>query len=571
MLLLLAVLGLLCLCSSYSNAQTASTTSGTTTDILILGDGWTGNLSQCTYGVDCWAGQTDNGDVHSGAGAGGVQGTFYFSGTEQTITNTIALSIALQAAGIQVDGYNYKWVYKNGNAHYYQQQGDPDDLEIVVNVYDDSGKLFKSYTYDYSGTFTGWVEDTGTETFNTPYLDPSMFGNVEVMVTGKDIAGWSGYYGPEFRWEESEITVNYSANPCYQNQLYDATCPGYAQALFDQQCAANALYDPTCKGYTAAYLNQQCTANPLYDASCSGYESAYLIQQCTADPLYDTSCEGYEAAQCDYDPLYSVTCTGYQQAYYEQQCSFDPQYDKGCNGYLAELDFDVDAENLDYDTTTSSPAYVVEGQPNVYETNNLPLFEPVYEQDSVQQEPEMLDLDSAMLELEDEIEAEIAQLESEAVEEEEIEDDIEAEIAALEETETEEVVLTPGGEEIVEDDIEAEIASLEESAEEQESPEKTSTISTKQDKMKELIAKKAVQTTKELEEAVTLEQTINIQRRLLALISYVPEFKQYYPKEVNQVAFYPPKPTVDHSYSRWFLNDPKYSQLENLQYSQQLK
>ena len=89
--------------------------------------------------------------------------------------------------------------------------------------------------------------------------------------------------------------------------------------------------------------------------------------------------------------------------------------------------------------------------------------------------------------------------------------------------------------------------------------------------MKELIAKKAVQTTKELEEAVTLEQTINIQRRLLALISYVPEFKQYYPKEVNQVAFYPPKPTVDHSYSRWFLNDPKYSQLENLQYSQQLK
>ena len=550
------VLGLLCLCSSYSNAQTVYTKD----QLDPSAQNWSGQ-----YGTGYWQGQggPDPNRLPDDTG-------FVWSSGSNVISTTIAINQALKNAGVQVNGYTYKWKVKNGNGNLFGNQPGTDDFIITVDVYDSNGNIYSTYQYDYSYQHN-WTTHTGSETFVDPFLPPSYFSDIIVSAQGSDSAGWQGHYGPEFNVTDSELDITFSTNPCYQNPLYDPQCQGYAQALFDQQCATNALYDPSCPGYAAAYLIQQCAANPIYDASCSGYESAYLIQQCTADPLYDTSCEGHEAAQCDYDPLYSVTCIGYQQAYYEQQCSFDPQYDEGCNGYLAELDFDVDAENLDYDTTINSPAYVVEGQPNVYETNNLPLFEPVYEQDSVQQEPEMLDLDSAMLELEDDIEAEIAQLESESVDEEEIEDDIEAEIAALEETETEEVVLTPGGEEIVEDDIEAEIASLEESAEEPENTEKTSTISTKQDKMKELIAKKAVQTTKELEEAITLEQTIDIQRRLLALISYVPEFKQYYPKEVNQVAFYPPKPTVDHSYSRWFLNDPKYSQLENLQYSQQLK
>ena len=82
-----------------------------------------------------------------------------------------------------------------------------------------------------------------------------------------------------------------------------------------------------------------------------------------------------------------------------------------------------------------------------------------------------------------------------------------------------------------------------------------------------LIAAKANQATKELEEAVTLEQQMNIQRRILALISFVPDFKdEYTEKEVTQVNFYPPKPVVDHAYARWFLNDPTYEAMEDLQY-----
>jgi hypothetical protein len=39
----------------------------------------------------------------------------------------------------------------------------------------------------------------------------------------------------------------------------------------------NALYDPSCPGYAQAYFNQQCSLNPLYDRRCSGYNEAYAL------------------------------------------------------------------------------------------------------------------------------------------------------------------------------------------------------------------------------------------------------------------------------------------------------
>ena len=89
----------------------------------------------------------------------------------------------------------------------------------------------------------------------------------------------------------------------------------------------------------------------------------------------------------------------------------------------------------------------------------------------------------------------------------------------------------------------------------------------KREKLKLLIAMKAIEAVKELEAAVTLEQQMNIQRRLLALISFVPDFKDYNEEEILDLAnFYPPKPTVDHAFARWFLNDPKFSTMTDLQY-----
>ena len=126
--------------------------------------------------------------------------TYYWSGTQQTLSNTIAINQALQASGVQVDGFEYEWVYKNGNANWFSGQpggGAVDPFEIVVNVYD--ATVIYSKVTNMTLVITNWRTVTGTETFNQNYLTPSYFGNVVVEVTGVDIAGQAGYWGPEFK------------------------------------------------------------------------------------------------------------------------------------------------------------------------------------------------------------------------------------------------------------------------------------------------------------------------------------------------------------------------------------
>ncbi len=616
---------LLCF-SSYSNAQSVSVPSGQTGNILIIGNGWTGNFSTCTHNVNCWAGSSDGGDIHNApTGTTGNGSTFYWSGTQNTLSNTIAINTALAQAGIQVDGFDYEWVFKNGNANWFSGQpggGGVDPFEIVVNVYDSNGNLFKTYRYDYGTSFANWTYDTGTETFGTNYLDPSFFGNVEVLVTGKDIAGQAGYWGPEFRADESGLYVNYSANLCYNNPLHDPTCSGYANALFQQQCTANPLFDPACPGYSNAYLTQQCSANPLYDPACPGYANAYYNQQCTLDPLYDSGCTGYQTAylnqqcsldplydpqctgysaayllqQCDLDPLYDITCIGYQQAYVEKQCESDPLYDVTCIGYNEAIalqdtteeyvdDGIVDTE-IDIVGTT-----IVEGIPNVMSLPELPVIEIFELEDTIVKEDYDI-VEGDALAMEDDIEKEIAELER-AEEEEIIEEENVSNPFEKERDETED---TPGdrdgsvggqGETTSEDDIEKEIAELEEieitddgsdeeladgdtvPSEEIDEPEKKKVVkkkSTKEQKIRMLLAQKAIELTKKVEESVSIEQQMLVQRQLLALISYVPGF-DYNEKRLPQVNFYPPKPVVDHAYARWFLNDPRFGEMEDLQYN----
>lgn len=610
--------------SSYCNAQVSTgPPTGQSGDILVLGNGWTGTISQCTHNVNCWAGSTDTGDIHHGNDVSqGMGNTYYWSGTQQTLTNTIAINTALAAAGIQVDGFDYEWVYKNGNANWFSGQpggGGVDPLEIVVNVYDSNGNLFKSYKYDYGQNFSNWTTVTGTETFGTNYLSPTYFGNVEVQVTAQDIANQAGYWGPEFRADQSHLYVNYSVNPCHSNPLHDPACPGYANALFQQQCTANPLFDASCPGYTAAYFTQQCNINQLYDQACPGYAAAYLKQQCFIDPLYDSSCPGYSTAyqnqQCTNDPtsdptcpdyyiamckadaLFDMGCIGYDIAYFDQQCSLDAQYDQTCPGYVDLSGNDSDVAILD---PIVDDVITVEPELDFYEPE-IPVYTQTYTEEIVEVEPEAIEIDEYQQVLEDDIEREIAELENEG-DAMNMEDDIENEIAQLEDSTSSENDFddptNAGGKKVMEDDIEKEIAELEQESDTNEG-DSESTLEdgvqvagsdarpdnmdnsvksskrkdvpnpdvSKRQKIKWLIAQKAIEATKELENAVTLEQQMNIQRRLLALISFVPDFSDYGEKEnVNQVNFYPPKPTVDHAYARWFLNDPNFGAMENLQY-----
>ena len=297
---LLAALVLVCYFSFYSNADTTSNL------LDPSAQNWSG-----TYGTGYWAGTGGPAPNRLPSDRG-----FIWGSADSLVSTTIAINTALQQAGIQVNGFNYKWRIKNANTTS-KTQTQVDPLKITVDVLKADGSVYASYEYDY-GFRQGWSDRTGSETFTDNYLDPSFFGNINIGVQAKDADGSTGHYGPEFNTLRSEFNLTYSSNPCYSNALYDVACPGYATAYFNQQCTANPLYNSGCSGYAAAYLTQQCSSNPLYSTSCSGYSTAYYNQQCENNPLYD------------------VTCDGYAEAYYKQQCTFNPQYDKNCEGYMAE-------------------------------------------------------------------------------------------------------------------------------------------------------------------------------------------------------------------------------------------
>ena len=576
---LLAALVLVC-CSFSSNAQT-------TGDLLDpSAQNWSGTYGTGYWGqgrcssFNCTTGSTDPNRIPNDSG-------FIWSSGNNIISTTIAINTALQQAGIQVNGFNYKWRVKNGNANLFGNQPGVDDFAITVDILDSNGNVYQTYVYDYSHSHN-WSNHTGQELFPNNFLPPSYFSDINISAQGSDSANWPGWYGPEFNVRDSEFNLMFSANPCHGNALYDPQCPGYVTALFNQQCTQNPLYDPSCSGYAAAH----CNSNPLYSSSCSGYTQANLVQQCLYDPLYDPS------------------CTGYTQAYFDNQCEMDSQYDQTCPNYQYNL---VGDDNMEYNPIAEvleTPDYVADE----FVTTDVPIAEPVVPTDTFAQEPEVvmqeeiqqdyaaqslednIEAEIALLEAEsagggemnmdDNIEAELAELENEAVEEEEIvllentieECDPDEKDCAFEEEEvsendideTVEVVESKDGESgdgktNQEDDIEKEIAALKAEAKKEKKVVKKEPL-TKNDKIRMLLAKKADELTKKMENLATLEQQMLVQRQLLALISFVPGF-DYNDKDVLDLAnFYPDKPTVDHQFSRWFLNDPNFGAMEDLQY-----
>ena len=536
---------------SYSNAQVVTNPTQTSPDLLEPdASKWSG-----TFGTGWWGGSQQVGPPGSDPNKLPTDTGFIWGGNANVLSTTIAINQALQAAGVQVNGFEYEWRVKNGNANIYGNQPGIDDFIIEVDIYDAQGNVYATYQYDYSYSHN-WTTHSGQELFTDPFLPPSYFGSVEISAQGSDSANWQGHYGPEFNVQDSSFSVIFSANPCYQNPLYDPQCQGYANALFNQQCTQNPLYDPTCPGYAAAYLTQQCSANPLYDPACPGYANAYYNQQCQLNPLYDQNCPGYAAAnlaqQCDYDPLYDVQCPNYQQAYLEQQCQLDPLYDVQCADYQTAIELakivDDGSENdptvidneIDVTTTTE-----IEGIPNVISLPEQQIVEVVEVEDGDGFEQVDDNIEGEQMAMEDDIEKEIAQLENEASEDGTAPD-----------------MISGGANQ--EDDIEKELAELKESTD-SENKQDAPKPKTRNEKIKMLLAMKAIELTKKLEKEVSLEQNMIIQRQLLALISYVPGF-DYNEKENLDGNFYPPKPTVDHAFARWFLNDPNFDVMENLQY-----
>jgi len=643
---------LLCF-SSYSNAQVTCSTDGTTNPLAGNGtclDPNDNTVQQIIDQGDFGTGSHNTGSSHNqmyqmtDRRTGAVLSTDYimhFSYTDDTWITNLAINQALVGAGFDIAGYITEWEWKNettntinGACTATKVNGDClDDLVITVDAFA-SGTNIYSEEWDYSQTKSNGYTVEEVLSFAPLALVPGVtIDQIEVTIRGKDNGYWQGMHGPKVKnftgsvvlmpdtctlngalsdascpgyanaLFQQQCTSNplfdpscsgyaaaYLTQQCSANPLYDPACPGYANAYYNQQCQLNPLYDSGCTGYKTAYYNQQCQLDPLYDSGCTGYKTAYFNQQCSLDPLYDPSCPGYASAnlakQCDYDPLYSVECTGYQQAYLEQQCELDSLYDVQCPDYQTAIELtkivdngrtdDPTIINNEIDVTTTTE---IEGLPNVLTLPDVQtvVVEEIDDGEGFQEVEDNIRGDQ--LAMEDDIEKEIEELEGQTGNTA-MDDDIEKELA-----EVENEASSGDGNTNQEDDIEKELAELKENTSEDEDfqdPTKKTVVdksseqkigkkkvvekkSTKNDKIRMLLAQKAIELTKKIEQETNLENQMLVQRQLLALISYVPGF-DYAEKKNKDNDFYPDKPTVDHAFARWFLNDPNFDTMENLQY-----
>ena len=458
---------------------------------------------------------------------------------------------------------------------------------------------------------TGWSPN-GTQ---YSYQNGSTIG---LTNTTTDTGGGGGGGG-------GDVVTQEPADPCDSDPLYSSSCAGYEQAYYDQQCSQDALYDSGCPGYADAYYDQQCSQDALYDSGCPGYEEAYYDQQCGIDPLYDTGCPGYAEAyydqQCSLDALYDTGCPSYAEAYYAQQCSLDALYASGCPGY-AEA---VIAQNCSVDPLFSptcdgyqdalaatlleeeeevvaveeeEPAvevteevvpdaqqdvtqvvsvaedvtavFEVEGLPNV--TTVVPEL-PVVDVQTVAVLERRLELQTEVRMQTQEAVAEqqeqvVAEIEQELVEE------LEEEVASAPARDEPEVDAKPDRDEStdeVEDQKEAEEKDQQPEKKVEEKPKKKE--QRKLQKVRKLIAKRSQSLAERMGESAALEQQKQLQLNVIAVMSYVPGFKNYTGVQLQDKPFYnqqqmPGGEVVDNRrVSRYLLNDAKFNELEQQQYT----
>ena len=133
------------------------------------------------------------------------------------------------ATGLQVNGYNFGFMAKNGNGW---DDGRTDNLMALVRFWDNTNgrgatNLLYGDVYSLNYNFN-WTPFNYSKTFTTPLAVPSI-GQVQYGFIGKDNNGWAGPYGPEIY--NVSFSLKYSVDPCATNVLSSPSCPGYFAAL----------------------------------------------------------------------------------------------------------------------------------------------------------------------------------------------------------------------------------------------------------------------------------------------------------------------------------------------------
>ena len=581
--LVLVLLAWLCY-SSSSNATEVISTDVYVTD-KVPADYTDGTF---TYG-SCPTGMTNanllTGDTHNWGSGGTVQwGACY-----DTFAITEAINQALSVTGISIDSISYNWKWINGCFNVTKEDGTKiycdteienrldsnfkptgeyadqfDTLVVDVIITDSAGNTVETKTYDYDTWFhwnrqnnhstneTKQVSDHGsvwqitedtielydhTTRTGTIYT-PDALGSITFKATSVDNGNWSGYYGPVV--QGGDMWFNYRMNPCTLDAAYDASCPGYADAyaqnLFDQQCAQNPQYDSSCPGYV------QITSQPvsIVEQATSTGNSVVDAVIAVPEPLIiePLEIEPIVVNIPTIDPIIVETViieTPVNIAEVNLAQSLEIEIE-------AELEAEIVQEPIIEEIISEEP-----------EEDTTEILEDTQsEEDDTSEKPKEKGDEDA-----EDNDEKSEENESTGDDEEETEGDVESQEETDEDKE-ESTETTESSEEV-------------EKPKEEVQKKRVLKKSEKNKRMRELVAEKVLEATKELEEATTLEQQKKLQETIIALIAFVPDFKDYGVDidggSVPVLPFYPDVPTVDHGFSRWFLNDSGFAILEDLQYN----
>lgn len=212
--------------TSYSNSQDISTTG----NLVNYGSSPTDTTSVWHNGVyvnqlSCWAwGDPGNCGPNPSVRPNG-QINFSFGMTDLYQIASVKNSLPNSGSGLQVNGFNFGFMAKNGNGW---DNGQTDYLTAYVKFYDPTNtKVIENYDWNLNYKFN-WTYFNYDKTFATPYAVPNM-GNVQYGFVGMDTNYWAGTYGPEVY--NVSFNLKYSVDPCATNPLYSPTCKGYMDAL----------------------------------------------------------------------------------------------------------------------------------------------------------------------------------------------------------------------------------------------------------------------------------------------------------------------------------------------------
>ena len=219
--------------TNYSSAQNVIPGQTYQTGNIVIptttssGSTWTGAVYQDN--LTCWGQSGDTGYcgpqaiIRPGGNLNFSYGSTYVY--QQQHINTILPAIT----GLQVDGYNFGFMAKNGNGW---DDGRTDSLTALVRFWDSTGNkgtnnlLYgNAWSLNYKFNWTGF---NYSDTFQTP-LAATNVGLVQYGFIGRDNNGWAGPYGPELY--NISFSVKYSVDPCSSNPMYSPTCKGYLDAL----------------------------------------------------------------------------------------------------------------------------------------------------------------------------------------------------------------------------------------------------------------------------------------------------------------------------------------------------